>query len=106
MLGHFFKAVVQKVLMFRAERWVLTPSMEQALSRQNRSWDSPTLSAAMAEAVFGDSRTYVTRRQNTVAQYILTQPIMDLCDWSTQRPGVWVYRRWWEQYGLYLERET
>ena len=37
-LGHFFKAVVQKVLMFRAERWVLTPSMERALSRQKRSW--------------------------------------------------------------------
>ena len=51
-------------------------------------------------------RTYVTKRQNTVAQYIFTQPIMDLCDWSARRPGVWVYWWWWDQYGLDLERET
>ena len=29
--GHFFKAVTQAVLLFRAETWVLTPRMEQAL---------------------------------------------------------------------------
>ena len=31
-LGHFFKVVTQAVLLFRAETWVLTPSMERALS--------------------------------------------------------------------------
>ena len=30
--GHFFKAVVQAVLMLGAETWVLTPRMERALS--------------------------------------------------------------------------
>ena len=29
--GHFYKAVLQAVLLFRAETWVLTPMMERAL---------------------------------------------------------------------------
>ena len=32
MSGHFFKAVVQAVLLFGAQTWVLTPRMERALS--------------------------------------------------------------------------
>ena len=30
-LGHFYKAVLQAVLLFGAETWVLTPWMERAL---------------------------------------------------------------------------
>ena len=30
-LGHFFKLVMQALLLFGAETWVLTPSMERAL---------------------------------------------------------------------------
>ena len=109
--GHFFKAVVQVVLLFGAETWVLTPRLEQALSRfQNRvarrlieryprrrggggSWEYPLLAAAMAEAVFEEMRAYVTSRQNMVAQYIAMQPTLDLCERSIWRPGAWVSRR-------------
>ena len=45
----------------------------------------------MAEAGFKDIGTYVTGRQNTVAQYIETRPILDLCYWYAWRPGVWVW---------------
>ena len=31
MSGHFFKAVLQSVLLFGAETWVITPRMERAL---------------------------------------------------------------------------
>ena len=31
-LGNFFKAVVQQVLMFGAEKWVVSPQMERALN--------------------------------------------------------------------------
>ena len=58
------------------------------------------------EAGFEGIGTYVTRRQNTVAQYIATQTILDLCERSARRPGARVSRRWWEQDGLYLEREN
>ena len=88
-LGHFFKAVVQVALLFGAEAWVLTCRMERALNifqkrvtrrltgrqskmRGNIIWDYPPLTAAMVEAGFEEIRTYVTRRQNMVAQNIST----------------------------------
>ena len=55
------------------------------------------------EAGFEGVRKYITMRQNTVAQYIATQPILYVCERSARRPGVRVYWRWWEQVGLDLE---
>ena len=46
-----------------------------------------------------------TRRQNTVAQYIATWPIMDLCERSNSWPGVRMSWRWWKQAGIDLEGE-
>ena len=45
----------------------------------------------------------VTSRQNTVAQYIVTRPILDLCEQAIRRPGARVSRRWWDQAGIDLE---
>ena len=59
----------------------------------------------MVESGFEGIGTYITRRQNTVAQYIATQPIMDLCERSARRTGARVSMRWWEQDGLYVEGE-
>ena len=66
-------------------------------------WDYPFLGAEMAEAGFKETRNYVRRRQNTVAQYISTCPLLELCKRLNQRPGAWVSRRWWEQDGLDLD---
>ena len=41
-----------------------------------------------------------------VAHYIVTRPIMDLCERSARRTGARVSRRWREQDGLYLEGEN
>ena len=41
--------------------------------------------------------TSILRRQNTVAQFIATRPIMYLCEGAVRRPGARVTRRWWEQ---------
>ena len=60
----------------------------------------------MGEAVFEGIINLVTRRQNTVAQYIATQPIMDLCEQATRQLGARVSRRWWEQAGIDLEGAT
>ena len=47
--------------------------------------------------------TYVSHHQNTVAQFIATRPIMDLCLVAERRPGSRVTKRWWEQDGLGVE---
>ena len=87
--GNFFKAVVQQVLLFGAETWVVSPRMERALNsfihgsarwitgRQpqrgwDRKWFYPSLEWAMKEAGFTDVRTSINRRQNTVEDYIST----------------------------------
>ena len=70
-LGKFYKAVAQALLLFGAEIWVLTPRMERALEffqnrvvrrisgkqRQQRRrdgiWEYPPLVEALREAGFG-----------------------------------------------------
>ena len=82
--GHFFKAVMQALLLFGSEKWVLTPQMRRDLRifqhrierwttgrkprrRGERSWEYPPLAAETEETGFEEIRVYVTRRQNTVA---------------------------------------
>ena len=77
--GNFLKAVVQKVLLFGAETWVVSPMMERALSafihgaarrltgRQPRKgrdgkWYHPSLEGAMKEAGLADVRYSLTSR--------------------------------------------
>ena len=79
MSGNFFKAVVQQVILFGAEMWVVLLRMERALrsfihgavrqitGRQlRRGWDGKwfytSLVGAMKEAGFTDFRKSITRR--------------------------------------------
>ena len=57
----------------------------------------------MKEAGLEGIRKSITRRQNTVAQYISMQPILDFCERSTRRSGAKVFQRWWYQYNINLE---
>ena len=110
-LGHFYKAVAQAVLLFGLETWVLTLRMERAMdSFQHRvarrltgilpskrgggSWAYPPFAEAMGESGLEGIRKSVTRRQNMVAHYIVVQTILDLCEPSTWRPRARVFRRW------------
>ena len=49
----------------------------------------------MQDAGLEEVEAYVLRRQNTFAQYIVTQPIPDLFKETVQRTGMWVAKRWW-----------
>ena len=88
-LGLLFKAVVQAVLLFGLEMWVLTPRMERSLSRfQHRvaqrltrrhprrikegRWEYPPMAEAMEESGSEGIGFYITRRQKTGAQYFWT----------------------------------
>ena len=57
----------------------------------------------MREAGFEWIRKSITRRKNTVTQYIATRPILDLFEQATQRRGARVSWRWCEQEGIDLE---
>ena len=57
----------------------------------------------MRDTSLQEMETYVSRRQNTLSQYILTRPIVDLCMVAKRSTGTRVAMRWWEQWGVYLE---
>ena len=112
--------MVQAVLLFGTETWVLTPRIERALEifmhgaarritgKQPRrggsgKWTYPPLKEAIRETGFKRIRKTVTRRQNAVAQCIETRRVLELCERATQRVGLRVSRRWWDQEGIDLK---
>ena len=120
----FYTAVTQQVFLFGAESWVLTKKMESGLDTfqgrvaqrltgwkprwgRDGEWFYPSLAGALKEAGVVRARTLVLRRQNTVAQFIATRPILGLCEVAERRRGTRVPQKWWEQSGIdwRLERE-
>ena len=63
-------------------------------------WFYPSLAGALKEAGVVRARTSALRRQNTVAQFIATRPILGLCKVAERRRGTRVPQRWWEQSGI------
>ena len=60
----------------------------------------PPLAGATKDAGIVRARTLVLRRQNTVAQFVATQPILALCEGTERRGRTRVPQRWWEQTGI------
>ena len=100
----FYIVVTQQVLLFGAESWVLTGKTEAALDafqgrvarrltgrmpRRGRDgkWKYLPLAGALKDAGIGRVRTSVLRRQNTVAQFVATRPILALCEGTERRGG-------------------
>ena len=117
MSRNFYIAVTQQGLLFGAETWVLTRKMESALDafkgsvartltgRHNRRgrdgpWFYPSLAGLMKEAGIVRILTSILRRQNAVAQFIATRPILDLCKGAVRWPGARVPSQWWEHTGI------
>ena len=50
-------------------------------------WEYPPLEEEIKEAGLEEVETYIPRRQNMVAQYIVTRPVIELCDEAVQRSG-------------------
>ena len=113
----FYIAVTQQVLLFGAESWVLTGKMEAALDafhgrvarrltgrtpRRGRDgkWFCLPLVGATQAAGSVRVRTSVLRRQNTVTQFVVTRPILALCEGLERWGGTRVPQRWWEQKGI------
>ena len=113
-----YTAVTQQVLLFGAETWVLTRKMESALDafqgmvarrltgrhplrERDGRWFYPSLAGALKEAGMVRIRTLILRRQNTVAQFIATRPILGLREVAVRQPGTRVPSIWWEQTGIY-----
>ena len=111
----FYLTVVQAVLLFGAETWVLTEIMiqrlegahviflrkitrKQATRRRYGYWRQVTSEAVLQGAGTQTIRTYVDRRQATVAEWVATRHILYVC---VQETGYEVGGRlrvpWWRK---------
>ena len=117
MAGRFYVVVVQVVLLFGSETYVLTPRLEKSIEGFHHwtawrmagmgpkchwcgTWVYPPIETALAMVVLEEIGVYIACRQSMVAQYIANRPIMDLCLAAEQKPGMRLSRRWWEQPNL------
>ena len=112
-LVQIYSAVVQSVLLYGSDIWVMTPRIRRLLGgfhhrvarrltgrkyqiSKNGVWVYPPLEDAMEEAGLQEVETYVSCCQIMVAQFIATRLIMDLYLADEQRPGTRVSKRLWE----------
>ena len=119
--GMFYIAVVQALIIYRSETWVMSPRIGKTLGglhhrvvwrlmgqmphkKLDRTWTHPSLEEVMVKAGVQEVETYVGHRQNTVAKFITTKPIMDLCLAVPQRPVAQGSKKWCKQEGMDLER--
>ena len=58
----------------------------------------------MREAGLTDIQKSIQNRKNTVAQYIVTQLLLDLCEGARAREGAKVPLRWWDRAGIDWEK--
>ena len=118
-LENFYKTAVQATLLFSADSWVMSPRTWRTLGgfhhrvahllvkmqphrTEEVRWIYHPLYEAMETVGTENLETYFILRQNPVAHYIATQPILELCLAAERHPGVQVSMGWWEQAGLEL----
>ena len=71
---------------------------------KNGEWNYQSLEGAMREAGLIDIRKSIANRQNTVALYIATRPLLDLCEGARAREGAKVPMRWWNNADIDWEK--
>ena len=114
-MGYFYQAVVQAVLLFSCETWVLSATMLRRLEGFHHravrriakmgpsqtigtnEWVYPPIAEALDVVGLAPMAVYVDRRQRTIEDYISTRPILELCK-AAQRPtGSRDCQRWWDR---------
>ncbi len=112
--GLFYKAVVQSVLLYGCETWVVKEGMLKVLEGfhhrvarritgrtarrlPNGEWRYPCVKKALRKAGLWSMREYIRRRQARMVEYLATRPIYDLCREIEALPGSARTMRWWEQ---------
>jgi hypothetical protein len=111
--GNFYKAVVQSVLLFGSESWVMSPAIYKALDGFHHrvarriagmlprltdgDWVTPPVGPALEAAGLRSFCEYVEARQRHVVEYVAQRPIMELCRAARGIRGSHLGKLWWQQ---------
>jgi hypothetical protein len=111
----FYLAVVQAILLYGSETWVISPqamaqlegfhiraSWQMARRHKPRwgpwkEWVYPKSEDVLTECGMKMIAEYVQIRQQTIAVYVATRPILQECRQGEQQRGAVPHRWWWEQ---------
>jgi len=107
--------VVQAVLLYGSETWVLSPTALARLegfhiraayrmAKRNRprrgpgnQWVYPKSEDVLEECGMHTIGEYIDVRRQTIAMYVATRPILDDCKQGERKRGAIPHRWWWEQ---------
>ena len=112
--GVFYKATIQAVLLFGSETWNLAPSRLACLEGfhlraawqmsgrgqkklPNGTWRYPNSEAVLREVGLQTIHHYIGVHWQHVANFIVNQPIFQLCLEGVRKRGSAPCQFWWEQ---------
>jgi hypothetical protein len=111
----FYKAVVQAVLLYGSETWVLSTAALASLEGfhiraayrmavrhkprrgPGNRWIYPKSKDVLEECGMSTLEEYITVRRQTIAVYVATRPILIECRQGERKRGAVPHRWWWEQ---------
>jgi hypothetical protein len=111
----FYLAVVQAILLYGSETWVISPQAMAQLEgfhiramwsmaqrhkpRQGpqKEWVYPKSEDVLQECGMKTIAEYVQIRRQMIAVYVATRPILQECRQGEQQRGAVPHRWWWEQ---------
>ena len=111
----FYKAVVQAVLLYGSETWVLLTAALASLEGfhiraayqmavkhkpwkgPGDVWSYPKLKDVLEECGMSTMGEYIVVRRQTIAVYVATRPILHECRQGERKRGAVPHRWWWEQ---------
>jgi hypothetical protein len=111
----FYKAVVQAVLLYSSETWVLSTAAlaslegfhiraayQMAVKHKPRKGPGtvgryPKSKDVLEECGMSTLEEYIAVRRQTIAMYVATRPILHECRQGKRKRGAVPHRWWWEQ---------
>jgi hypothetical protein len=110
----FYKVTVQAVLLYGSEMWNLSPTSVKRLEgfhicaawrmsglrpekKPNGSWSYPRSKDVLDAAGLHTIAHYMDVCRQTVADFIVNQPIWELCAGAVRRRGLPIRLFWWDQ---------
>jgi hypothetical protein len=99
----FYKAIVQSVLLYESETWVLSPAAMARLegfhirAGPNLQWVYPSSEAVLEECGMHTIQHYIDVQREAIAKYVVGRSILAECQGADRRRGSVPRRWWWEQ---------
>ena len=114
-MASFYRAVVQAVLLYGSEAWVLLASMANSIEEthtellqmimgkrlkqlEDETWETPGAEVTREGLGNQSESIYIEQQQATVAQWVALRPLFEVCARETgYEGGEWRREVWWRQ---------